>query len=64
MYGKRVYSNLNCTVCGASMIIPRRQSRRRKEGHIKTMYCYKCDKVTDFVENNNRSLQERGLLNE
>lgn len=59
-YSKRVYSTLICNECGLRMTIPRRNSRKRKEGHIKTMYCPKCDRSTDFTENNTRTLEERG----
>lgn len=57
-YSKRHYSTLICSVCNSRMVIPRRKSSQRKEGHIKTMYCGICGKVTDFVENNNRTLAE------
>ena len=34
--------------CGAEMYVPR--TRHREKDHIKTMYCWKCMKVTDHVE--------------
>lgn len=44
------YSNLYCTKCGLKMVIPRPQARKRKEGHIKTMFCARCQSKTDFKE--------------
>ena len=58
-YSKRQYSTLICSICGNRMVIPRRQSRQRKEGHIKTLYCGICAMVTDFVENNTRTMYEK-----
>ena len=44
------YSTLYCKECNSKMIIPRPVNHKRPEGHIKTMYCYKCKKETDFIE--------------
>ena len=41
---KRFYSTLICKECGLRMTIPRKACSRRKEGHIKTMYCAICKK--------------------
>ena len=41
------------------MTIPRKNSRRRPEGHIKTMYCGICKGIRDFEENNNLSMAEK-----
>ena len=41
------------------MTIPRRAGQKRKEGHIKTMYCARCEDVKDFVERNTITLAER-----
>ena len=60
MYSKRQYSTLTCKKCGLKMTIPRRQSRKRKQGHIKTMYCARCKSESDFVEDNFKTLAERG----
>ncbi len=57
---KRYYSTLTCTECGLKMTIPRPRAQKRAEGHIKTMYCAKCDDIRDFVENNYISMTERG----
>nr|DAW56167.1 MAG TPA: 30S ribosomal protein S3 [Caudoviricetes sp.] len=57
-YSKRFYSSLICKECGLRMTIPRRRNQIRPEGHIKTMYCGMCGKITDFVENNNRSMAD------
>ena len=57
---KRYYSTLTCSVCGLKMTIPRPRSKKRKEGHIKTMYCAKCGVIRDFKELNYISMAERG----
>ena len=44
------YSNLLCKKCGFIAIIPRKEFQRRKQGHIKTMYCPKCMEILDFRE--------------
>ena len=44
------YSTLYCKECNSKMIIPRPVNHKRPEGHIKTMWCYKCKKKTDFIE--------------
>lgn len=49
---KKFYSTLICQECGLKMTIPRPRSRKRKEGHIKTMYCAVCKETRDFIENN------------
>lgn len=51
------YSTLICPVCKTRMTIPRK--RKRKEGHIKTMYCGICREIRDFEECNSVSLAER-----
>lgn len=47
---------LECPICGLKMTIPRPRSRKRKEGHIKTMYCAMCKETRDFIENNYKPL--------
>lgn len=42
-------SELVCTECSAKMYVPRSKNYR-EAGHIKTMYCWKCKKVTDHIE--------------
>lgn len=44
-------SYLRCGHCGHIMPIPRRKSRLREKNHIKTIYCYNCQDVRDFIEN-------------
>lgn len=43
-------SRLLCEECGNEMLIPRKRGWRREKGHVKHMYCYKCGKVTGFIE--------------
>jgi Fe2+ or Zn2+ uptake regulation protein len=44
-------SKLVCTECGEMFPIPRRHSKRREKGHIKDIWCFKCNKITKFKEN-------------
>ena len=44
-------STLHCLSCGASMPIPRRIGRLREKNHIKTMWCYRCRRKSQFIEN-------------
>lgn len=44
------YSDLFCTECGTKMVVPRSKSQTREKGHVKTMFCYKCNKDTIFRE--------------
>ena len=57
---KRFYSTLICPKCGLKMTIPRPRSQKRKEGHIKTMYCAMCKDTRDFIECNYKTMAERG----
>lgn len=43
-------STFLCKECGCKMELPRTFTRRREIFHIKTMYCIKCKKETDFIE--------------
>ena len=43
-------SELKCQECGELMYVPRFKGRKRKDGHIKTMYCWKCKKITQHTE--------------
>ena len=43
-------SNLYCTECNSKFYIPRMKHRKREQGHIKDIYCYKCKKITKFKE--------------
>ena len=49
--GNYCISYLRCGNCGNIMPIPRRKNRLREKNHIKTMYCYHCRAVRDFLEN-------------
>ena len=44
------YSVLHCSCCNMQMVIPRLNAHKREINHIKTMYCAKCQKTTDFIE--------------
>lgn len=55
---KRVLSTLTCPVCSLKLEIPRRVSQKRKERHLKNIYCIRCGKVQKFVENNYYTMYE------
>lgn len=47
------YTFFKCTCegCTANKIqLPRKKGDMREKGHIKTMWCYKCKKETDHIE--------------
>ena len=46
-------SELRCEECGELFPIPRMMHKRREEGHIKDLWCYRCKKITKFKENTN-----------
>ena len=39
-----------CPECGTVHIAYKRSCRRTKKGHIKTMYCWRCQSVQDLVQ--------------
>ncbi len=41
---------LVCKVCGTRMSVPRNLARRRARGHIKDMWCPRCQKITKHYE--------------
>jgi len=43
-------SNLQCSVCGQNFPLPRRKSKLRKGGHIKDLWCVRCEKSTKHLE--------------
>ena len=42
-----------CTVCGTIQTAWKKSSKKTKVTHIKTMYCYKCKLVQDFIQISN-----------
>ena len=53
MYDKkkiRTISNFICPECCLNFPLPRNHGRQRKNGHIKDIYCPKCDKIQKFRE--------------
>ena len=46
-------SELRCTECGAVFPIMRRNGKRREKDHIKDLWCFRCKKITKFLENKN-----------
>ena len=46
-----VISILKCQVCGSRFPIPRKTCQLREKEHIKDIGCYKCKRVTKFIEN-------------
>ena len=45
-----VKTYLECKECGNVFSIWRKSGRQKPEGHIKHLYCYKCQQVTAHVE--------------
>lgn len=43
-------SSCVCNECETIMPIPRRIGEEREKGHIKDMYCPKCNKISKFLE--------------
>lgn len=43
-------SDMYCCECGAYMPIPRNPAEQREKGHMKTMWCFRCQKETLFKE--------------
>ncbi len=41
---------LVCRECGTEAPIWRKSSKRKKQGHVKHMWCHACEKVTAHVE--------------
>lgn len=39
-----------CPACKQKIIAYKKSSRRTAENHIKTMYCFKCKDVKNFVQ--------------
>ena len=44
-------SMCRCTECSSYFPIPRMASRFRGKNHIKDIWCFKCHKITKFIEN-------------
>lgn len=45
-----IISMLACKDCGSRFPIPRKSCSLREHGHIKDLWCYKCKRVTKFIE--------------
>lgn len=43
-------TRLECPQCGSIMPIMRKRGKQKEAGHIKHMYCFKCNEVVGFVE--------------
>ena len=43
-------SDFVCPECGHIIPIPRKNSQRRENGHIKDLYCPWCDKIQKMTE--------------
>ena len=41
---------LECEKCGNVQKIWRLSSKLKKNGHIKGLYCYRCEKITTHIE--------------
>lgn len=50
--GKMIQTNLKCNECGNVANIMRKDGEKRKKGHVKDLWCWKCKKETkhrDFI---------------
>ena len=65
------YSDLVCLNCGNIVTIQRKVGNARPVGHIKDLYCYKCQKLTKqyevkdvsiFLEKNRDDSFEKGNI--
>lgn len=45
----RVISDFICPECGLDFPLPRIHGKQRKNGHIKDIYCPKCDKIQQLI---------------
>lgn len=45
-----IEKTLQCSECKEIHTIHRRRCRNRKKGHIKDIWCYKCEKMTKHIE--------------
>lgn len=68
---KFVSTDLVCPECGNVTTIQRKMSKEKQEGHIKDLYCYKCQKLTKqyevkdvsiFLEKNRDDSFEKGNI--
>lgn len=50
MQSKTFLTDLVCTECGNVAQIRRRSKRLREVGHIKDLWCYRCEKGTKHFE--------------
>ena len=50
MQSKTFLTDLVCTECGNVAQIRRRSKRLREVGHIKDLWCYRCEMVTKHFE--------------
>ena len=46
-----VISMLACKDCGSRFPIPRKTCQLREKEHVKDIWCYRCKRVTKFIEN-------------
>lgn len=51
---KTTTSDFQCIKCGLIMPLPRTESTRRKNGHIKDLFCPHCKTTEKFKEYNSR----------
>ena len=45
-----IKKTLKCTECGNLIVIHRKLSNNKKEGHLKNLYCIKCKKEVNHIE--------------
>ena len=52
-------SYFKCPKCGLQMTVPRKKSRQREKGHIKDLYCARCDEIVKMIENDFVTLADK-----
>lgn len=51
-------TNLVCPECGNIQTIYRKSCKRKRYGHLKLLWCYKCKEVTNHFEICNENIEE------
>lgn len=43
-------SDMYCPECGLRMTVPRKKGGQREKGHLKRIFCIKCQDYKNFIE--------------
>ena len=61
MKQKTVVTDLICSDCGTIFPISRKEASQRNNLHIKDLFCYKCNKITKFIELKDAPIMKKTL---